>query len=276
MSANLQTGQFYGATQGRLEAAGLVLTELRHLHGRKLPEHTHEAAYFGLLLEGGYTEKFTERVTEYGPFTLGFHPPSFTHVDEIGACGSRMFCIEVRNTFWGQMRTYLTAPKFAPDLCGGETTWLGLRLYRGFKAGTLDSLQAQELAAQMLERCGRAEISKERATPSWLSRAMELLRASFREEITLERIAHDVGVHPIHLSRVFRKKYHCTMGEYVNRLRVQFVCAAMSRGWPALNELALEAGFADQSHMGRVFRSLVGESPARFRQFFHDAKQSAA
>lgn len=276
MSANLQTGQFYGATQQRAEAAGILLSEIRHAHGRKLPQHTHESAYFGLLLAGGYTEKFTERATEYAPFTLGFHPPNFTHVDEIGVCGSRMFCIEIRDSFWSKVRDYLTSPKFTPDLCGTDTTWLGLRLYRGFKKCTLDSLQIEEIAAQMLERCGQSVVTTERGTPVWLSRVMDLLHGSFRHQITLEGIARDVGVHPIHLSRVFRKKYRCTMGEYVSRLRVQFVCAQMSRGWPALNELALEAGFADQSHMGRVFRSVAGETPAQMRGFLHDANQSSA
>jgi hypothetical protein len=44
-----------------MEAAGLVLSEITHRLGRKLPEHTHQSAYFGLLLDGGYTERFTER-----------------------------------------------------------------------------------------------------------------------------------------------------------------------------------------------------------------------
>jgi len=276
VSANLPTGQFFGAMQRRMEAAGIVLSEITHRQGRKLPTHTHQSAYFGLLLDGGYTERFTERTTEYGPFTLGFHPPEFTHVDEIGACGSRMFCIEMRERFWTKTREYLTAPTFTPDLCGSETTWLGVRLYQRFRAGMLDAFQIEEICAEMIERCGQANVSGERRAPAWLDRAMELLRASFRDPLTLEGIAKELDVHPIHLSRVFRKKNGCTMGDYVNRMRVQFACAEMSRGWPALNELALAAGFADQSHMGRVFKGTVGETPARFRGFLHNATQSVA
>lgn len=273
MSANLQTGQFYGATQGRFEAAGLVLTEVRHERGRKLPMHTHESAYFGLLLDGGYTERFTQRATDYQPFTIGFHPPGLTHEDEIAACGSRMLCLEIRDTFWQKARTYLTAPKFTPQLCGEETTWLCLRMYRAFRAGTLDTLQLEETCAQMVEQCAQVSLSRERLTPEWLKKTEEILRASFGSQITLEAVAKELNLHPIHLSRVFRKRYRCTVGEYVNRLRVQYACAQMSRGWPALDELAYSAGFADQSHMGRVFRATVGETPARFREFLHNATQ---
>jgi AraC-like DNA-binding protein len=259
-----------------VDATGLVLTEIRHTQGRKLPVHTHESAYFGLLLDGGYAEWFTQRATEYGPFTLGFHPPSLTHEDEIAACGSRMFCIEVRDTFWQRTKNLLTAPKFTPDLCGRETTWLGVKLYRAFRAETLDALQIEEICGEMLQGCARVNLTEEKSVPSWLGQAVDLLHGEFRTQITLDAIAQELNLHPIHLSRVFRKKHGCTMSEYANRLRVQFACAKMSQGWPALDELALEAGFSDQSHMGRVFKSLVGDTPARFREFLHNAVHTAA
>lgn len=276
VSDNLQTGQFYGSTAGRVEAAGLVLTEVRHVHGRKLPVHTHESAYFGLLLDGAYTERFTQKNTEYDPFTIGFHPAGLTHEDEIGVCGSRMFCIEVRDAFLQKARPYMTAPKFSPDLCGMETTWLGVKLYRAFRAGTLDALQMEETCGDMLERCAQVSLGCEKSSPAWLARTMDFLHGSFRGQITLDAIARELDVHPIHLSRVFRKKHGCTLGEYVNRLRVKFACAEMLQGWPALDELALAAGFADQSHMGRIFKATVGDTPAKFRQFLHDVTQSAA
>jgi len=54
MSDSLQTGKFYGKTRRRFELGGVVLTEVSHACGRKLPCHTHESAYFGLLLAGSY------------------------------------------------------------------------------------------------------------------------------------------------------------------------------------------------------------------------------
>lgn len=272
MSTQLQTGQFFGKTQRRIEAAGIVMTELRHTKGRKLPLHTHQSAYFGLLLDGSYTERFTQRATEYKPFMLGFHPPGLTHEDEIAGCGSLMLCVELRESFWEKTREYLTSPKFAPALCGEETVWLCVHLYRAFCAGTIDAMQVEEACAQMVERCAQVIIVEERRAPGWLERVTELLHASFSTPLTLEGIAQELNLHPIHLSRVFRKKYGCTLGEYVNRLRVRHVCGEMSHGWQALDELALEAGFSDQSHMGRVFKAYVGQSPARFREFLHNAR----
>lgn len=268
MTDSLQTGQFYGKPQRRTEFGGMVLTEVTHRVGRKLPRHTHESAYFGLLLSGSYSERCTSHNTEYVPFTMGFHPPSLTHSDEVGNCGSRMFCIELRDCFLQQMRPFLTAPKFWPDLCASEVTWLGLRLFRSFANDTLSLMQAQELCGDMFERVSSTSLRGETGQPAWLERAKELVHSAYRESLSLEDVAHQVGVHPIHLSRVFRKRHRCTMGEYINRLRVQFVCRALECGWADLSGLASDAGFADQSHMGRIFKACTGQTPGQFRASF--------
>jgi AraC-type DNA-binding domain-containing proteins len=269
MSDSLQTGTFYGKTQRRVELGGIVLTEVVHSCGRKLPCHMHESAYFGLLLAGSYSEKCTHRSAEYDPFTMGFHPPALTHSDEVGMSGSRMFCVELRDTYLSRVRPFLTAPQFVPDLCASQVTWLGLRLYRSFVGKTLGTLELEELCGDMLQRVSGSEVRAETSCPAWLNRALELLHESYRESLTLEEIATQVAVHPIHLSRVFRKRYRCTMAEFVNRLRVQYVCRALADGWPDLATVASDAGFADQSHLGRLFKACTGQTPAKFRSFFH-------
>src|SRR5215469_4219633 len=199
---------------------------------------------------------------------MGFHPAALTHSDEVGACGSRMFCVELRKDYMERTRALLSAPRFVPDLCGSEATWLGLRLYRSFADVGLDPLQLEELCGSMLEHVASRNVAAETGLPAWLNRALELLHESFRDSLTLEGIALQVGVHPIHLSRVFRRRHGCTMAEYLNRLRVQRVCQELQSGQEDLAYLAAESGFADQSHMGRVFKSCTGQTPAQFRRFF--------
>jgi AraC family transcriptional regulator len=78
-------------------------------------------------------------------------------------------------------------------------------------------------------------------------------------------VASRVGVHPFHLSRVFRQHYHQTVGEYVHRLRVHFACGELKSDEARLAEVALAAGFADQSHFTRVFKQVTGMTPGAFR-----------
>jgi len=83
---------------------------------------------------------------------------------------------------------------------------------------------------------------------------------------------HVIGAHVQHrgqcqtqLARAFRGRYRSTMGEVVRSLRVDYVRDGLRRGDRPLAELALAAGFADQSHCARVFKRLTGESPGRYR-----------
>jgi AraC-like DNA-binding protein len=206
---------------------------------------------------------------------MGFHPPSLTHSDEVGSSGSRMFCIELRDFFLEQIRPLLTAPEFVPDLCASEVTWLGLRLFRTFTDGTISLLQTEELCSDMLERVSGTAMNDESGSPVWLKRALELLHEAYREPLTLEDISQQVQIHPIHLSRVFRRRHGCTMAEYQNRLRIQYVCRALQEAWADLAELATDAGFADQSHMGRVFKACTGQTPGQFRRFIHSCGTAA-
>jgi AraC family transcriptional regulator len=78
-------------------------------------------------------------------------------------------------------------------------------------------------------------------------------------------VAARVGVHPFHLSKVFRRFRRQTMGDYVQRLRVQYACRLLTSGETSLAEVALAAGFADQSHFTRVCRRLTGTTPGALR-----------
>src|SRR5262249_10843798 len=154
-----------------------------------------------------YSERCTHRNADYAPFTMGFHPPALTHSDEVGSCGSHMFCIPLRHSFLAQARPFLTTPEFVPDLSAPEATRLSLRLLRDCAADTLSCLQVEELCSDMLERVGCSASNDSSIDSAWLKRALDLLHESYRAPLTLEDVGRQIGIHPIHLSRVFRKRY---------------------------------------------------------------------
>ena len=102
--------------------------------------------------------------------------------------------------------------------------------------------------------------------PRRLQRARDYIRAHFAERLALETVAGEVGVHPAHLAREFRRTYGCSIGQAVRRLRVDAACRALSTSNLSLASIAAAAGFADQSHFTRVFRSLTGITPLDYRR----------
>jgi AraC family transcriptional regulator len=69
----------------------------------------------------------------------------------------------------------------------------------------------------------------------------------------------------VHLARTFRRHYHCTVGEYMRQLRVNFACRQLREGSRPLMEIALAVGFSDQSQFSRTFKRVMGLTPAAFR-----------
>lgn len=265
---NLKRGEFYGRVLRKHEGGGFVLSELRHETGRALPEHSHELAYFCLLLGGGYTEQLsTRRRILYTPFTLAFHPPGTSHRDEIGRGGGRFFSVEIGDGWMARLREYASdVPRVTVASEGGELVWLATRLYREYSAmDACSPLAIEGLVLEMLARTVRGQVAGERRAPRWLSKAMEMLRADFRRNLTVGEVAAEVGVHPFHLSKVFRRFHRQSIGDYVHGLRIQSACAQLSDPSLDLTAIALANGFADQSHFTRVFKQLTGTTPGALR-----------
>jgi len=268
MSRNLRPGQFYGEILRKRQESGLILSELKHDTPRKLPSHSHELAYFCLLLNGNYWEQFGRKRITYKPLSVMFHPPGTTHIDEIGPDGSRFFSVEIKSEWIERLRECLGTLDLDSSLHEGDLAWLAMRLYREHKAADACSLLTIEgLVLEMLAFVGRMKDSKESpAGPLWLARVIELLNDEFRSNLKVQDIASEVGVHPFHLSRVFRTVHRQTIGEYVQRLRVTYACKQLALPDSDLATVALACGFADQSHFTRVFKSLTGITPGVFRQ----------
>jgi AraC family transcriptional regulator len=130
----------------------------------------------------------------------------------------------------------------------------------------ISGLAIEGLVLQLLAATGRASrlASARRRLPSAAS-ARDLLQARFAEPLSLEVLARATGVHPISLARAFHKAYGESPGAYQRRLRIEFACRELSSSRKTLAEIAIEAGFYDQSHFTRTFRRLVGITPARYR-----------
>jgi AraC family transcriptional regulator len=267
VSTTLGPGQFYGQVTEKRRCANAILSEFVHSEPKRLPRHTHELAYFCLLLDGQYLERFSGKSIVYQPYSIVFHPPGFTHRDEIGPEGGRFFGMELQSEWMETMRSHSSRLDASPDLYAGEMAWLAIRLYREYRlreAGL--PLVIESLLTEMLVLGMRETSHAGRQAPSWLNRIVEKLRAEFDQNLSLAELATEAGVHPVHLSKVFRKHERLGIGEYVHRLRVQFALRELQKPGAVLADISAAAGFADQSHLTRVFKQITGVPPGAFRR----------
>lgn len=264
----LFSARIYGDVLSNASVAGLTLSETSYISRLKLPKHAHEQAYFCFVLDGDFTEVYGRRTRSCRPSTLIFHPAGETHADFFHA-DSRCFNFQM-DAVWLERVSRETRVLTSPvDFCSGLIVQLTRRLFHEFCNGDAFSrLIIEALALEILAEASRHSakgIPPANAAPRWLERARELLHEQFCERLSQTEIAELVGVHPVHLAREFRRFHHCTIGEYLRRLRIEFACRQLSASEAPLSEIALTAGFFDQSHFARTFKSLIGTTPNQYR-----------
>jgi AraC family transcriptional regulator len=264
---HMGAGSFFGAIHGKREQCGAIFSDVRHSSPRKLPMHSHELPFFGLLLDGHYGERYLHRQTQFPPFTIMFRPAGIPHQDEIGPRGVRLFEIELRPTWQKRLAACSAVLDTAcDDFLGGPLVWLGMKLFREVQSCTSpDPLTVESYLAEILSIAARTPRTQSRHTPTWLPRILDKLQTEFCRRLTLDELACEAGVHPVHLSRVFRRCTGEGISEYVHRLRVRSACEHMLAPEPSLADISFSTGFADQSHFTRSFRKITGMTPAAFR-----------
>jgi AraC-like DNA-binding protein len=98
-------------------------------------------------------------------------------------------------------------------------------------------------------------------------RAVKLVRGyledNLGENVSLEELSSLAHLSPFHLSRVFKNEVGIPPHAYQTQARVARANGLLLRGWP-ITRVALETGFADQSHLARHFKRLVGVAPGSY------------
>jgi AraC-like DNA-binding protein len=109
------------------------------------------------------------------------------------------------------------------------------------------------------------------ATPDYRAadRARAYILHSEGEPISLEQLEQITGQNRWKLSRDFRTVFGTSPYRYLTLRRLDRAKAEIVKGMP-LVQAALDAGFADQAHLTRHFRSAFGITPARWRKLLTD------
>ncbi len=102
--------------------------------------------------------------------------------------------------------------------------------------------------------------------PKWVDHLYQLLHDNWNKTIPLRELAATVGVHPVTISKYFRKYFSCTLGEYQRKLKTDRSIDLIKNSSMSLSEIAYACGFADQSHFTRNFKLQTHFLPKDFRR----------
>lgn len=94
----------------------------------------------------------------------------------------------------------------------------------------------------------------------------------FREPLTLETLARELGVSKFHLSHVFSEKFSQNFPAYLSNIRLACACGMLADTARPVTEVAEESGFESQRTFYRVFRERYHMTPLEYRRDAQGAK----
>jgi len=267
MQLNHQSGQTMDHAVRTLSVPGFVLTLGQHPAGSALPNHTHDDPTICFVLRGGFTEYWQGAAADCGAATLKVTPAGDPHSNRFGVLDTRGLRIDVDRNRFSEAPAIFRLLDERRQTTGGRAGEIARRL-----AGELsirdDSgpIAAEGLALELVVELARTSDGlRVPDTPRWVLTAEDLIRERYRSSTSVGEIAGVVGVHSATLARAYRRRFGCTVGERIRQLRLEHAAAALATTTTSLTEIALQAGFYDQSHFTNVFRRVLGVTPAAYR-----------
>lgn len=230
-------------------------------HGATLLEnHQHQTAFLSFLLAGAYVENSGGAEVVCPPGTVIWHPPAETHSDRFHPNGGHLIDLEIADAWLQDAAQALRPTAHSRMFCGGLPYALGLRLYRELCV----SSGVEDVVTELLSFffCGGSD----RRPPAWLKRALQLMCDARDNQPSLTEVAREVGVHPVHLARSFRRFLGCTFGDYQAKTRVHWAFEMLRTADSPIVDVAYACGFADHAHLCRAFKECTGLTPTAFRQ----------
>lgn len=126
---------------------------------------------------------------------------------------------------------------------------------------------ASALAVRLVEtatdsRPNSARYHEPRLSPRQLTLLTDFIEANLDQPLRLADLAALVGVSVTRLKTLFRNSTGAPVHQYVIRRRVEHARALIATTRTPASEIALAAGFANQSHMSTTMRRVLGLTPS--------------
>ncbi len=272
-----------GETRHGIEAwlrDGLLLEKYRYAPGpaEELPKHSHDEYQICLSLDfpGVYRYRGTKHPVPVGSLSV-IHPGEVHSANDpeerLTPSSFRMMYAEpavlgeaaTRAPGRGQILPFFRDPVILDRDLARDFLRLHVAL-EGAAPRLEQDARLISVLTQLVERhagvCSSPPPGRERRA---VRLTREYLEDNLGQSVPLEELARLANLSPFHLARVFRDEVGLPPHAYQTQARLGRARSLLLQGWPAAH-VAQETGFADQSHLIRHFKRLVGVTPGRYAE----------
>ncbi|WP_199052864.1 AraC family transcriptional regulator [Aquitalea sp. ASV15] len=239
---------------------------------RTFARHSHEEFGIGLIVRGAQRSFSGRGTVEAGPGDLIMVNPGEVHDGQPLQDGGRAWrMLYIQPALWQQLAEELAEhagspqPLLLPQLSDAGLRQQFVQVFALLCGQAAASLPAEQAMLQLLSRLLPAH--GYRPPSSGCSAAIARVRALLDDAPTqshsLSTLAELAGISRFRLLRSFSQQLGCSPHDYLQQRRLSLARGLIAQG-RALAEVAAAVGFADQSHMNRVFLQRLGITPGRY------------
>ncbi|WP_421790409.1 helix-turn-helix domain-containing protein [Hyphobacterium sp.] len=215
--------------------------------GAVMTEHAHDLGQVSILLAGRLREIARNHRADSSTAYIGFKPSGLSHANVYGEAGALILSLN-----------------FPDQNCPASRGWNWqaasreeITLARQIAAETVPETERRQFALD-LAASALSHQNTEAIAPGWSRQLRDQIEAGV--PVDLNRAGQNFGLHPAHISRGFRKWFGAPPSLYALRCRMSRAVEALAAG-EAAADAALDAGFADQSHLIRTLKRETGFTP---------------
>ena len=259
--------------------------EAYHFQGimQRFPNHFHEHYVIGFMAAGRrhLTCKNEEYITETGDLIL-FNPMENHACEQIDEIPLDWRCLNIEppvmNRITAEITGYSGLPVLRQNVIRQSELVPGLRELHKMVISGEEDWRREELFYFLMEQL-IAEYGEMRQGPPAVLRkevqaACDYMEAYYMDGISLEQLSRISGLNKYTLLRSFTVSRGITPYQYLSTIRVNKAKRLLEEG-AALADIAMLAGFSDQSHFTRFFKNFIGVTPKVYQLMFVGARSNA-
>lgn len=263
-------GQTQAAAQrpgtGHLAVRGFEVHAGTHAAASVLDRHTHDVPTICSVQYGRFTEYYIGKAFDCDARTLKITPAEEPHWNRFAGVDTFGLRIDVDSRAFTDVPAVARLLERRAFFEADAYALLSRQLLREMsRPDAVSALSVEGLLLELLARMARLHAAPGTA-PLFVRRAHELVTELFRTQLTLDEIAATVGVPPAQLARAFRTHYGCTIAQHIRQLRLEAAEHELVTTDARLVEIALRAGYYDQSHFSNAYRRHYGITPSERRR----------
>lgn len=99
-----------------------------------------------------------------------------------------------------------------------------------------------------------------------ISEVASFINSHYNDELSLNKVAAHFSYSPTYLSKAFKKVTGFKFVEYKNHVRIKEASKLLQNSRLNITEIALQVGYNNLTHFGRIFKEITGYSPLEYRK----------